>query len=1410
VTGQSILPEAPAPTDALRANLARTAVEVVIPEEHQVLLEISAPWFGVHQANQDLLREIHHRYVGWPQALADLHRRATSDLHRHVALPRGPEAIAVICDLYAKVVEEATPESVADDGLRLWLRYLEMVAAASGPMPERRMQAVSTSLAQLGVIFERTPPPSVGTAAQLKRLVKALLTPDGTSAGESLGRALGLLAFALDRAYRHWAGDVDPVEWYRRIAARPGEAAAAPPPEVELISRTRVEARIRELDSLIKRPPPHERLASLLLDMPDDTQVQHAYLRCADIFARNDDPLQGLQDQLHWLLLILGHERLTAVHEPALRQVSRCCSDLLDGVGGDGPLVAVREVFDILRGGGFPFTQGVQGLVGQIGRQALSAGDPDLTETLIDEILRLDFDYPEFSGFTPEWGVIVNPAHLRRIRTYLSIIEADPTLARPLIVGLVVHLKLGGVFIADTDLFQRDVSSLLGRPIGPVYLEIKQLLRLLPVYFNEIGAEGALRETSTRLDEMDGRRDPLCHLLRKQSHVECNPRLIAFAEQIARFWLSGDPTPLRRFVPDSVLDEVDPDGLDRLGLSEAVRRLADLAGGMGELLDLDPSQVDRLVDALADLDPAHREKAALLLRVRREIARKYELDHTDLITRLRRFRRLDPALVGPLEEALQAGEDEAALDRVVGILEALQSIILASGETQAYESIYRKRHIAAGIPSMYGSYHEERFEAMGLTFRAGSLASTLLARVTSEETPATADEASLRKVAGQLGLYLRALRIDGFRARGLEQAIRMLEEALTIPTTTTGQYLNIFQLTSHRIEDMIRARILDTYRLPIEWIVTRMVERGILPRSSAMTVEEAVLIHSETLLRDLVVESLGLQGLDALVGRTIRLLSGARRTTRAARSSLPDVNRCVVPLQGQEDRCGIVSLGNKGFMLRRLAQLGFRVPEGFILTTELFRGRGLLWGSTAARAELAARLRREVAAIERSTGLGFGDPRRPLLLSVRSGAAISMPGMLETFLNVGVNTAVVAGMAEIPGREWAAWDAYRRFLQMWGMSFGLRRELFDDLVQGEKDRYRVPRKSLLPADAMRDVALAYRSALVDRGVTPVDDPFEQFLACIELVHASWESERARLYREELHIAEEWGTAVTVQRMVFGNLGPRSGTGVLLTRHPLHESRALDLYGDFVIQSQGDDVVGGLVETFPITERQRRSQVRSDPRSLEADFPEIHQALVDLARRLVEEEGMNHQEVEFTFESDRRADLYLLQTRDTVIAPPEVVTAFTPSDRLEPARVAAGIGVGGGALSGRIAHSANDIRELQSRWPESPIILLRRDTVPEDVPLMLQVDGMLTSLGGATSHAAVAAKRLGKTCVVGCRSLDVSQRERESRLGGHRLVTGDLISIDGIDGSVYLGAHPLTSVRVGEGGPLPQALVAPVR
>ncbi|MGD0231118.1 MAG: PEP/pyruvate-binding domain-containing protein, partial [Syntrophorhabdales bacterium] len=326
------------------------------------------------------------------------------------------------------------------------------------------------------------------------------------------------------------------------------------------------------------------------------------------------------------------------------------------------------------------------------------------------------------------------------------------------------------------------------------------------------------------------------------------------------------------------------------------------------------------------------------------------------------------------------------------------------------------------------------------------------------------------------------------------------------------------------------------------------------------------------------------------------------------------------------------------------------------------------------------------------------------------------------------------------------------------------------------------------AGQMREIALSYREAMMGRGIESGSDPEDQLRESILQVFASWHSEQARIYRHQMRLSDEWGTAVIVQVMVFGNLNDRSGSGVIFTRNPKGVSPEVELCGDFIFGVQGDDIVSGLVETYPISEKQRMSERRQSDISLQAKFPAIYAELVRLSEILIYEKRFNHQEIEFTFERPTADGLHILQTRDMVQTETRKLKTFTKTDRLEGSRIGTGIGVAGGALSGRSVYSEDDIRRFRSEDPATPLILIRPDTVPDDVGILLQVDGLLTARGGSTSHAAVTIPQLDKVGVVGFSQLKVYESEGISTVEGGIIRSGDFIGIDGWSGAVYLGRH----------------------
>jgi len=1383
-------------SQALEVNLKRTAIDVVIPDDQRVLLDVTESAYGVQQETEKLLREINHAYVGWQQTLEDLHYRAMNDFFYYNSHERGPQGLEIFHGYYEKAASVADPEPLREVAVRYWIYYMERIVSDSKERSSKNAPSLEAAIKRLGEILGSSPARAANASGRLRRLLKALARQEPGDFDGAMDQAATLYTAILAGIYGQWLERDDPVDWYRQLVGdRPAKKA------VSSVSHQTLAAHRQELVDVKAQGQPWRASIEGILALPENGAVVRAYLEAArEVEDPEQEKWKNLQQRISWLSRVLGLEALSSVHEQALHEISRAYIDVLQQADSEHLDDFVRETFDILRKAKLPYAQTILDLIRIVGTEVLRVGAPDWVQVVIDEILAFDFQYPRFAGFTKHWQPKVNPSHLKNIRTFFRVIETNPQAAPRMLAALVVHLKLGGLFVADTDIVQKDISQLLAANIEPIYHQIKHLLRLFPVYFNDIGAEGELRDVSTRVDEICRRGEPLTHFLRKQCHVESNPKMPEFVEAICEFWATGDKEKVRQFIPAALYDRLSIDDPNTQGVHAVFRQLAEGRPSIKPLFALSSEELKEELETLSEVSPVDVERTELIFKVRELVGKKYDLDHDDVLQRLRSFHRIDGSQVDALEYALAGGRTREAIEIILEMLERLKALILSDEKTQAIEDIYHKRHVAVGIPSVYGRYREEKFEAMGLSFRIESLGNVLFERMIEGANLEYITKNTLQGVVVWLKMLHRALRIDGCRGTGLSTGIAMLEQALVVHGITVDQYINIFQFIANSIKYLIRARYLEVYETMLERIIPRMIEEGILQPSSddKLDRQEELLKISEAFLRDLIAQSFGLQRLDGLVGKILHTL--AKEKQKLDRTTLNvlmtyDIDRCFVTVRAQDTRQdGIIYLGYKGYMVKKLARANFPVPAGFILTTEVFRCRDAIVGYEEAHHEYLNKMKRHIEQLERRTGRSFGDPSNPLLLSVRSGAAMSMPGMLDTYLNVGINVKIAEGFAKRSGSAWGAWDAYRRFVQLWGMGHGLSRDLFDKLMREGKEKYVVEKKSLLPPEGMREVALAYRQLIVDYDIQISDDPWEQLHTCTDLVLRSWFSDKANVYRAEMQIAQEWGTAVIVQSMIYGNLNQRSGTGVVLSRHPRRVSDEVELYGDFIIQGQGDDVVSGLVETFPISEDQRLTEQTSATMSLERDFPGIFERLTELARSLIKDHGMHHQEIEFTFESEKSEDLYILQARDIVLSQSTSVATFAPTEELERSKKATGIGAGGGALSGRVAHNASDIARLRSEHPEDAIILLRPDTVPDDIQMILRSDGMLTAIGGATSHAAVAAQRLGRPCVVGCRQLEVIDERSWSSLAGHRLESGDFISINGIDGSVYIGKHAVTMTR----------------
>jgi pyruvate,orthophosphate dikinase len=503
-------------------------------------------------------------------------------------------------------------------------------------------------------------------------------------------------------------------------------------------------------------------------------------------------------------------------------------------------------------------------------------------------------------------------------------------------------------------------------------------------------------------------------------------------------------------------------------------------------------------------------------------------------------------------------------------------------------------------------------------------------------------------------------------------------------------------------------------------------------------------------------------------------------------------------------------LGGKGAGLAEMSNIGIPVPPGFTITTEVCteyyrNGRRLPKG-------LDADVRAAIRKTEGLTGKKFGDAQNPLLVSVRSGARVSMPGMMDTVLNLGLNDRTVEGLAKRSGNARFAWDSYRRFVAMFGdVVLGMKperkedRDPFEELLEKKKHARGVKFDSDLPEDALRELVAEFKAETRKRtGKDFPDDAHEQLLEAVLAVFRSWENDRAIAYRKMYGYPSEWGTAVNVQAMVFGNLGDDSGTGVAFTRSPATGDD--HFYGEFLVNAQGEDVVAGTRTPQKIVEMEQR-------------WPEIARQLEDVRRKL-ERHYRDMQDIEFTIE---RGKLYVLQTRTgkrtglaavriaVDMADERLITKEQALARIDPEALnhllrpifdadkkgaavkggkllAKGLPAGPGAASGRLVFFAQDAEAWRARG--ETVILARHETSPEDIRGMAASEGFLTAFGGMTSHAALVARQMGKVAIVGCEALTFDYHARKMKVateqGERTFGEGDWISIDGSTGEVIEG------------------------
>jgi len=504
-------------------------------------------------------------------------------------------------------------------------------------------------------------------------------------------------------------------------------------------------------------------------------------------------------------------------------------------------------------------------------------------------------------------------------------------------------------------------------------------------------------------------------------------------------------------------------------------------------------------------------------------------------------------------------------------------------------------------------------------------------------------------------------------------------------------------------------------------------------------------------------------------------------------------------------------LGGKGANLAEMSNLGIPVPPGFTITTEVCDA--YYKSDRNYPPELESQMKDAMVKVEGIMDAKFGDPNNPLLVSVRSGARVSMPGMMDTVLNLGLNDTTIEGLVAKSGNARFAWDAYRRFVQMYGdVVLGMKPEKKEDedpfevIIEEKKKEKNIHSDTELDEDDLKDLVTRFKAMIKEKkGMDFPDDPWKQLWGAIDAVFGSWNTARAIKYRKINNIPEDWGTAVNVQAMVFGNMGDDSGTGVAFTRDPATGENKF--YGEYLMNAQGEDVVAGTRTPQPVNESTKTS---SEQKTLQEVMPDVYKTLEGIYNKL-ENHYKDMQDIEFTIQNGR---LWMLQTRTgkrTAIAAIRIAVEMVEQglidkkmavSKVEPAQldqllhpmfdpkaekkiIAKGLPASPGAASGKVVFHADDAEDLEGE----KTILVRIETSPEDIGGMNAAQGILTARGGMTSHAAVVARGMGKCCVAGCGAIRINYQKQEFSVDNITVKKGDWISLDGSAGQIMLGQVP---------------------
>ena len=1341
---------------ALEANLEETSnVTINLPDSHRWLLSLSENQYGINQHTAEFLRELNHPYLNIEFLSEEIRKVALTDFWFYAKNTNAEKAFTITVDIIGYLLSKSNSAPVTDRLLLTVAAFIELIGKENKDYISVIHQCIN--LYQNALLTHKLN--VLQNASSIKKKL-SFLTANSSTEKEYFNLLNAIAVETVDT----WEQHSQIEQWLQR------ENKHFPDDNILVAQKVGADF-YKELKRVIETS---DTLLKLSKNVPLYSDIANYHRQLIDEF---ESPIS----QFHYLLYLLKLPTMEHLKDYLIWDLNKLLTSILNEIPNNQIEGFINDIFRLFEELQVTHKSIVLDCIATLGKEFARFFNKKLLNQFEEHVIRIGFTAPGNVFMSEDWQLKADPNHLKSIRVWLELIETAPKRFEKLLAALVVNLKLGGILIFDTDLFQRDVSKLLNAEIGTVYKPVKQLCRIFPVYFNQIGAEGELRDVSTALDTLSNRQDRLMHFLRKQIHIDSNNKHLGFLQTILQFWVDGNMEPLAPLLPSDIKEKVS-------ATNEWVTPMRLLIGQVSESLGVKPTELlsvrhDRLLeamDSIRNVDSIHKEKLIHFHRIYHLLKEKYYADAVDIVAEIKLYGCLNPDDLKQFDAATENGNTLQMVRFVYLCMSKLNRVVTDKKKSEGWENIYYKRHVAFGIPSMYGEYHEAKFEALGLIFKMEKSVAKLMKDAVSDLNLSYITADTLVKTTELLMLFYQGLKLDGITNQGFESNLKMLKYSLSSRSFSLHQYINIFQFLSNNVKEIIRNTLYRRYDSALKQIIPYYLTE---PEKQNPLI--SINKKTEAFYREMLSSAFLLQDLDTFITNilsSLNRMSALYKPDTITSIMSFDIDMMISPLYRENINLdNRVFIGSKGFFLKQLYLNKFPVPPGFILSTEVFRQQHTILSHASLKTDYENLVLKHIKELEQLTGKEYGNPDNPLLLSVRSGTAISMPGAMNTFLNVGMNDTIAQALSLQPNMAWTAWDCYRRFLQSWGMSFGIERSAFDHVVAINQSKFGAEVRDLFNPEQMKRIALGFKKVLENRNVPLHSDPIQQLFEAIKNVHSSWYSQRAQVYRKHLQIADEWGTAVIIQKMVLGNLHKTSGTGVVFTHDTNMANPGIRLNGDYSLLSQGEDVVGGTTTVLPISEHQTNGKTAS----LQTVLPRVYQRLYQLTDELINKLSFGHQEIEFTFESDNPYDLYILQVRDQDIFVPELQTVYVKQPP-KASVLGKGIGISNQILNGIIVFDFDDLQQQKKQNPEAKLIFVSADTTPDDIGIILECDGLITSRGGATSHAAVTAGRLGKTCILSCSNLQVFTTDKRCRFDDITLHTGDLVSIDAATGTIYTG------------------------